>query len=114
MLNRGVCKSKFLKVSHLKVNRFLHKIRGKSVVDALAFLSLSVGKCGSIVYKVVKSAAYNAGFGDAKEGFFVESAWAVKGTFMKRMRPSAMGRGSVYRRKTCHVTVVVNQTKDIR
>ena len=82
-------------------------IRGKRVSDAFSVLSFV--KMGSvpIIQKTLKSAAANSGHLKNQELVFVKSAFATIGPPIKRMRPGAMGRGNPYKRKTCHLTIVV-------
>ena len=62
--------------------------------------------------KTIKSAAANAGdLKGVNPNLFVASAWVGAGPVLKRMRAHAMGRGATYKRKTCHLTIVVSDGK---
>ncbi len=68
--------------------------------------------CNTMVGKTIKSAAANAGDLKAENpNLKIASAWVGVGPVMKRMRAHAMGRGATYKRKTCHLTVVVSDGK---
>lgn len=91
----------------------LSLVRRKSVPKALDMLSFVPKSCSTFIGKTIKSAAANAGDPEAKNPrLFVESAWVGQGPVLKRMRAHAMGRGAIYKRKTCHLTVVVSDGEE--
>lgn len=100
---------KFARFAPRKVNQVLSLVRRKSVPGALTLLRFVPKSCATLVGKTIKNAAANAGDPQAKNPrLFVSSAWVGQGPVLKRMRAYAMGRGSMYKRKTCHITVVVS------
>jgi large subunit ribosomal protein L22 len=100
--------SNFVRYAPRKVNQVLKLVRNKPVLDALKLLRFIPKKPSLLIAKTIKSAAANAGDGEGKNlNLIVQSAWVGQGPVLKRMRAYAMGRGSTYKRKTCHLTVVV-------
>jgi len=85
-------------------------IRGKHVEQALAILQNSPKKAARMVEKVLKSAIANAEQkGLDPEELVVKRAYVDEGPTMKRVKPRAMGRANIIRRRTCHITVVVGK-----
>lgn len=99
--------SKFARHSYRKVNQMLSLIRGKRVSDAFHILSFAKKGAVSLIEKTLKSSAANSGRLKTPELLFVKKAFATMGPPIKRMRPGAQGRGNPYKRKTCHLTIVV-------
>lgn len=105
----AVAHAHFVRYAPRKVNQVLELVRKKSVVDALKLLRFVPKKPSILIAKTIKSAAANAGDTEAKNPhLIVSSAWVGQGPVLKRMRAYAMGRGFMYKRKTCHLTVVVS------
>lgn len=108
----ALAKEKFIRYAPRKVNQVLSLVRKKPVPQALQILKFVPKSCTTMIGKTIKSAAANAG--DLKAvnpNLFVASAWVGVGPVLKRMRAHAMGRGATYKRKTCHLTVVVSDGK---
>ena len=102
----------FARFAPRKVNQVLGLIRRKSVQNALTMLRFVPKSCAVIIGKTIKNAAANAGDPLAKnENLIVTSAWVGQGPMgqMKRMLPAPMGRAMTFKRKVCHLTVVVSQ-----
>jgi large subunit ribosomal protein L22 len=98
--------SRHARYSPRKVGQVLGLIRGKSVDYAYGLLPNVPRSAGILVFKTLKSAYSNSGATDPKS-VFVKRAWVDNGPVMKRVRPMAMGGRGIYKRKTCHVTIVV-------
>ena len=108
----ALAKEKFTRFAPRKVNQVLSLVRKKSVPQALQLLRFVPKSCNTMIGKTIKSAAANAGdLKGTNPGLFVASAWVGVGPVLKRMRAHAMGRGATYKRKTCHLTVVVSDGK---
>ena len=109
----AIAKEKFVRFAPRKVNQVLSLVRKKSVPEALNALRFATKSCTVMIGKTIKSAAANAGDPKAQNpNLLVSSAWVGVGPVMKRMRAHAMGRGATYKRKTCHLTVVVSDGKE--
>ncbi|MFH1541338.1 MAG: 50S ribosomal protein L22 [Elusimicrobiota bacterium] len=102
---------KFARSSYRKVNQVLSLIRGKRADEAGHTLSFIKKGSVSLIQKTLKSAIANSGHLKNPESIFIKKAFATMGPPIKRMRPGAMGRGNPYKRKTCHLTIVVGDSK---
>ncbi|MBP2071971.1 MAG: large subunit ribosomal protein [Thermoanaerobacterium sp.] len=103
--------AKYVRISPQKAGLVMNMIRGKDVNEALAILKFTPNKAAGIVEKVLKSAIANAenNFGLDRDNLYVAKAVADQGPIMKRMMPRAMGRSNLMRRRTSHITVVVDE-----
>lgn len=102
--------ARFIRFAPRKVNQVLSVVRRKSVPKALEILSFVPKSCSTVIGKTIKSAAANAGDPQGKNArLIVSEAWVGQGPVLKRMRAHAMGRGAIYKRKTCHLTVKVEE-----
>ena len=101
--------AKFVRVSPMKARRVLALVRGKSVSEALAVLKYAPQGAAKDVAKVVASAAANAenNFGLDPRTLVVSECWANEGPTMRRFQPRAHGRAFQIRKRTSHITVVV-------
>ena len=101
--------AKFVRTSPMKARRVLALVRGKSVSEALAILKYAPQGAAKDVAKVVASAAANAenNFGLDPRTLVVSECWANEGPTMRRYQPRAQGRAFQIRKRTSHITVVV-------
>jgi large subunit ribosomal protein L22 len=114
----AVAKARFVRVSPTKARRVIDLVRGKSVADALDILRWAPQAASVPVAKVIASAAANAQNNDGLDPstLVVATVYADDGPTAKRIRPRAQGRAFRIRRRTSHITVVVESrpTKDAR
>jgi len=109
----AIAKAKFARYGARKVNSVLGQIRGKSVQNAEKLLPLIPRKAQELVAKTLKSAAANLQVKAGKKldpaGMWVKEAWANQGpmSHMKRVLPAPQGRAYTFKRKVCHLTMVV-------
>jgi large subunit ribosomal protein L22 len=103
--------AKYIRISPRKVGLVLNMIRGKDIDEAFAILKFTPNKAAGIVEKVLKSAVANAenNNGLDKENLYISKAVADQGPILKRNMPRAMGRSNLMRRRTSHITVIVNE-----
>ncbi|QGG49180.1 50S ribosomal protein L22 [Heliorestis convoluta] len=101
--------AKYVRTSPRKVRRVIDLIRGKAVADALAILKFTPVKSAVDVEKVLKSAIANAEHNYEMEvsNLIVHACYVDQGPSIKRIKPRAMGRADVIRKRTSHITVVV-------
>lgn len=94
-----------------KVREVLGIIRGKPVEQAIRELSLVSRGPAEAVGKLLASAVANATVqhGLGVSDMVVRLAYADEGTTLKRFRPRARGRATRIRKRTCHITVVVEE-----
>jgi large subunit ribosomal protein L22 len=114
----AVAKARFVRVSPTKARRVINLVRGKSVAEALDILRWAPQAASLPVAKVIASAAANAQNNDGLDPatLVVASVCADDGPTAKRIRPRAQGRAFRIRRRTSHITVVVESrpTMDAR
>jgi len=84
-------------------------VRGKSVDEALDILRWAPQAASEPVAKVIASAAANAQNNDGLDSatLVVATVYADEGPTAKRIRPRAQGRAYRIRKRTSHITVVV-------
>lgn len=114
----AVAKARFVRVSPTKARRVIDLVRGKSVADALDILRWAPQAASEPVAKVIASAAANAQNNNGLDPatLVVATVYADDGPTAKRIRPRAQGRAFRIRRRTSHITVVVESrpAKDAR
>jgi large subunit ribosomal protein L22 len=107
--------ARHVRMSPRKVRLVVDQIRGQSVNDAYAVLQFSKKAASEPVVKTLRSAVANAqnkadvegGVLDVDE-LVVQEAYVDEGPALKRWKASAMGRASPRRRRTSHITLVVD------
>jgi large subunit ribosomal protein L22 len=105
----ATAKARFVRVSPTKARRVIDLVRGKSVSDALDILRWAPQAASEPVAKVIASAAANAQNNDGHDPatLVVATVYADEGPTAKRIRPRAQGRAFRIRRRTSHITVVL-------
>lgn len=111
---QGKAIARYVRMSPRKVRLVVDQIRGSSVNDAYALLQFSKKSAATPVGKTLRSAVANAQYkaqdsGEVLdlEGLFVSEAYVDEGPALRRWRAAAMGRPAPRRRRTSHITVVV-------
>lgn len=101
--------ARFVRVSPTKARRVIDLVRGKSVTDALDILRWAPQAASEPVAKVIASAAANAQNNNGLDPttLVVATVYADEGPTAKRIRPRAQGRAFRIRRRTSHITVVL-------
>ena len=102
-------KARFVRVSATKARRVIDLVRGKSVEEALDILRWAPQAASEPVAKVIASAAANAQNTDGLDPntLVVAAIMADEGPTAKRIRPRAQGRAYRIRKRTSHITVIV-------
>ncbi len=105
----ATAKARFVRVSASKARRVIDLVRGKPVAEALDILRWAPQQASAPVAKVIASAAANAQNNDGLDPstLVVATLTADEGPTAKRIRPRAQGRAFRIRRRTSHITVVV-------
>ncbi len=102
--------AKYLRFSAQKGRLVVDQIRGKKVLDAATALAFSDRGAAREVMKVLKSAVANAenNHGLRADELYVSAAFVDEGPTFKRFKPRARGRADRINKRTCHVTVIVD------
>ena len=108
--------ARFVRISPTKARRVIDLVRGKSVAEALDILRWAPQAASEPVAKVIASAAANAQNNEGLDPatLVVATVYADGGPTAKRIRPRAQGRAFRIRKRTSHITVIVESrpTKD--
>ena len=105
----AVAKARFVRVSASKARRVIDLVRGKPVAEALDILRWAPQAASLPVAKAIASAAANAQNNNGLDPstLVVATLTADEGPTAKRIRARAQGRAFRIRRRTSHITVVV-------
>jgi large subunit ribosomal protein L22 len=110
--------ARFVRVSPTKARRVIDLVRGRTVSDALDILRWAPQAASEPVAKVIASAAANAQNNNGLDPatLVVATVYADGGPTAKRIRPRAQGRAFRIRRRTSHITVILESrpSKDQR
>ena len=106
--------SKYVRTSPRKMRRTVDLIRGQHVEEARRILRFSTLGASHDVAKLLESAVSNAEQlpGVISDNLVVSRAWVDEGPTLRRFRPRAYGRAARVRKRTSHVTVVVQTMGD--
>ena len=101
--------ARHVRMSPTKVRRVVDLVRGMDVNDALATLRFAPQAASEPVAKVIASAAANAQNNEGLDPstLVVATVYADEGPTAKRIRPRAQGRAYRIRKRTSHITVIV-------
>jgi large subunit ribosomal protein L22 len=102
-------KARYVGISASKARRVIDLVRGKSVEEALDILRWAPQAASEPVAKVIASAAANAQNNNGLDPrtLVVATVYADEGPTAKRIRPRAQGRAFRIRKRTSHITVIV-------
>ena len=105
----AMAKARFVRISATKARRVIDLVRGKSVEEALDILRWAPQSASEPVAKVIASAAANAQNNEGLDptSLVVATIHADEGPTAKRIRPRAQGRAFRIRKRTSHITVIV-------
>jgi large subunit ribosomal protein L22 len=100
---------KYVRTTPRKMRRVVDLIRGEHVLEARRILRFSPLAASRDVEKLLNSAVANAEStpGVIADNLLIARAWVDEGPTLKRFRPRAYGRAARVRKRTSHVTVVV-------
>ena len=103
--------AKFIRISPRKIRLVMDQVRGKQVGEALNMLSFAPQRGAGILKKLVNSAIANAeqNTGVDVDSLYIIRVYADEGPTLKRWRPRAQGRATSIRKRTSHLTVVLNE-----
>ncbi len=101
--------ARYVHMSPTKARRVIDLVRGKSVAEALDILRWAPQEASEAVAKVIASAAANAQNNNGLDpaSLVVATIHADGGPTAKRIRPRAQGRAFRIRKRTSHITVIV-------
>ena len=105
---------KYVRTTPRKMRRAVDMIRGQHVEEARRILLFSPLGASHDLAKLVYSAVANAEQkpGVVADNLWISRAWVDEGPTLRRYRPRAYGRATRVRKRTSHVTVVVQTMGD--
>ncbi|GAA2628053.1 hypothetical protein GCM10010399_69560 [Dactylosporangium fulvum] len=101
--------ARHVRVSPMKARRVVDLVRGLPAREALTVLQFAPQSASEPVYKVLASAIANAENNERldPDSLLVAEAYVDEGPTLKRFRPRAQGRAYRIRKRTSHITIVV-------
>ena len=105
--------AKYVRIAPRKARLVADEVRGKSYPEAAALLRFTNKRAAQIIGVVVDSAAANAEHNteaDTNE-LFIREIRVDEGPTIKRYQPRAMGRATMIRKRTSHITVQLGGTE---
>lgn len=102
-----------IRIAPRKVRLVIDAIRGKSATEALRILKFLNKRASLPVEKLVRSAIANAEHNNKldKKHLVIASITANEGPALKRFKPRAFGRAAVIRKRSSHISVVLEDKK---
>ncbi|MEA3421349.1 MAG: 50S ribosomal protein L22 [Acidobacteriota bacterium] len=112
MVGRTV--QKYIRLSPKKGRLVIPEVKGKSIPEAKMILDFLPQKTARILKKCIHSAASNYidKAGEIKLGeddLYVKSIRIDEGPQLKRWRPKAFGMAGLIKKRTSHITVIVDK-----
>ncbi|MCX5897925.1 MAG: 50S ribosomal protein L22 [Proteobacteria bacterium] len=103
--------AKYIRVSPQKARLVANLIKGKKVSDALSVLDFTSKASCPYISKLIHSAVASA---EKREGIdidtlVVKNIYVNAGPMLKRFKPASMGRGVRIRRRSSHITVILDE-----
>jgi large subunit ribosomal protein L22 len=112
----AMARARYVRVTPMKARRVVDLIRGLPAREALTVLQFAPQAASEPVFKVLASAVANAENNERldPDTLLVSQAYVDEGPTMKRFRPRAQGRAYRIRKRTSHITVVVESVAQAR
>jgi large subunit ribosomal protein L22 len=106
--------AKYVRSSAYKARVVLDLIRGLDVRHADEVLQFTDREIAHAIRKVLASAVANAIHNDEQDPdeLFVRACFADEGPTLRRFRPRARGRATRIRKRTCHITIVIDRMSE--
>ncbi len=103
--------ARYVRISPRKVRLIMAQIRGKKVEEAFNLLTFAHQSGAFMVKKLIDSAVANAEQNSDVDidNLYIKRIFADEGPTLKRFRPRAMGRATRIRKRTSHLTVILDE-----
>lgn len=108
--------ARYVRVTPQKARRVVDLIRGMVAADAQSVLKFAPQAASEPIGKVLNSAIANAtnNLNLDPTSLVISQAYIDEGPTMKRFRPRAQGRAFRIRKRTSHITVIVESRDGVR
>jgi large subunit ribosomal protein L22 len=102
---------KYVRISPQKARLVVDLVRGKKVGAASTILDFTQKKAARIVKKVLNSAVANAAQNPNIDEniLYVKEIFVGQGPSLKRWRARAQGRAAAIKKRTSHITVILDE-----
>ena len=103
---------RYIRVSPRKARLVIDIIRGRDVSDALDILRNSSKAVARTIERILNVGVSNAEDNEEitdVDNLYIKEAYVDQGPTMKRFRPRAMGRATRIRKRTSHITIVLEE-----
>jgi len=103
--------ARFIRISPRKIRLVMDQVRGKKVEKAINQLTFAPQKGARILKKLLNSAVANAeqDTNVDVDTLYIKQIYANEGPTLKRWRPRAQGRATKIRKRTSHLTVILDE-----
>ena len=103
--------ARFIRISPRKIRLVMDQVRGKKVEKAINQLTFAPQKGARILKKLLNSAVANAeqDTNVDVDTLYIKQIYANEGPTLKRWRPRAQGRATRIRKRTSHLTVILDE-----
>ena len=107
--NAALATARYVRMTPMKCRRVIDLVRGMDVEQAADILRFDTHAASEPIGKVLASAIANAEHNKDlnRRDLFISQAYVDEGPTLKRFRPRAQGRAFRIRKRTSHITVVV-------
>ena len=107
--NAALAQAKYVRMTPMKCRRVIDLVRGMDASEALDVLRFAPQAASEQVGKVLASAMANAENNKKLDirDLYISQAYVDEGPTNKRFRPRAQGRAFRIRKRTSHITIVV-------
>ena len=105
MVSRAI--ARYIRISPRKTRKVIDLIRGLKVVDAEALLNTINKRPTDCIRRLVRSAVDSADkkFNLSRADLYISSVRADQGPMLKRYRAASMGRATMIKHRTTHITL---------
>jgi len=106
-------RARYVRVSPQKARLVTDLVKGKKVEEALSILAFTQKAFAKTLTKLINSAVANAQQNNKMDvdTLMVKRIAVDGGATLKRHIPRAMGRATMIRKRTSHITVVLDENK---
>jgi large subunit ribosomal protein L22 len=113
--NAAVAQHRYCGTAPMKARRVVDLVRGMKTDEALSVLKFAPQDASDPVAKVIASAVANAEHNKRLNPatLWISEAYVDEGPTLKRFRPRAQGRAYRIRKRTSHITVVVESREPV-
>ncbi len=109
----AVAKARYIHQSARKIRQVINLVKGKPVEEAVNLLHFTPKKAARVIEKTLRSAVANAvnrpGSTVDADQLYIKKIYCDVGPTMRRYRARAMGRATIIRKRTSHLTIVVGE-----